>query len=58
MAGIAEYWLADLNAHVVWRYSGPEQGVYRAVEEFRRGQSLAPRLLPSCPIVVDALLTE
>ena len=57
-AGIAEYWLADLNATVVWRYSRPERGAYRVVEEYRRGQSLTPQLLPSCTIAVDVLLTE
>lgn len=57
-AGIPEYWLADLNANVVWRYSSPERGVYRVVDECRRGQSLAPQLLQSCAIAVDALLIE
>jgi Uma2 family endonuclease len=57
-AGVPEYWLADLNANVVWRYSSPERGVYRVVDECRRGQSLAPQLLPSCAITVDALLIE
>jgi len=57
-AGIPEYWLADLNANVVWCYSSPERGVYRSVEPHRRGHTLAPRLLPSCAIAVDVLLTE
>ena len=57
-AGIAEYWLADLNANVVWRYSSPERGAYQKVEEYRRGQSLAPLLLSSCVIAADVLLTE
>jgi Uma2 family endonuclease len=57
-AGIPEYWLADLNDTIVWRYSRPERGVYRAVHAHRRGQSLAPQLLPSCTIAVDALLIE
>lgn len=57
-AGIAEYWLADLNANVVWRYSSPEQGVYQNVEQHRRGESIAPLLLSSCVIAADVLLTE
>jgi Uma2 family endonuclease len=57
-AGIPEYWLADLNENVVWCYSSPEHGVYRSVEERRRGQTLAPQLLPACAIAVDVLLTE
>ena len=57
-AGIPEYWLADLNGNVVWCYSTPERGLYRSVEERRRGQTLAPQLLPACAIAVDVLLTE
>jgi Uma2 family endonuclease len=58
MAGIPEYWLADLNANVVWRYWSPERGAYQRVEEYRRGQSIAPLQLPACAIAVDVLLTE
>jgi len=57
-AGVPEYWVADLNANVLWRYSSPERGAYRVVEEHRRGEWLAPQLLPSCAIAVDALLIE
>jgi Uma2 family endonuclease len=57
-AGIQEYWLADLNANIVWRYSSPERGAYQSVEPCRRGESIAPRLLPTCVIAVDVLLTE
>jgi Uma2 family endonuclease len=57
-AEIPEYWLADLEANVVWRYTSPERGMYRDVEPLRRGHSIAPRLLPSCEIAVDALLPE
>jgi Uma2 family endonuclease len=56
-AGIPEYWLADLNTNIVWRHSRPERGVYRVVEEYRRGLSLAPQQLTSCAIAVDVLLT-
>ena len=55
---IPEYWLADLTANVVSRYSTPEGGAFRKVESYRRGASIAPALLPSCVIAVDALLTE
>jgi Uma2 family endonuclease len=57
-AGILEYWLADLNANVVWRYLSLERGAYRKVEPYRRGQTIAPHLLPSCVVAVDVLLTE
>jgi Uma2 family endonuclease len=57
-ADIAEYWLADLDANVVWRYSSPARGVYQKVDQYRRGESIAPLLLPGCVIAVDVLLTE
>ena len=57
-AGIPEYWLADLNANVVWRYSSPAGGAYRSVRPHHRGESIAPVLLPSCVIATDVLLTE
>ena len=57
-AGIPEYWLVDLNTSVLWRFSSPEEGQYRGVEQYRRGQSIAPMQLPACEIDVDALLIE
>jgi Uma2 family endonuclease len=57
-SGVPEYWLADLNTNIVWRYSLPERDAYSKVEQYRRGQSVAPRLLPTCVIDVDVLLTE
>jgi len=56
--GVPEYWLVDLNTNVVWRYLSPERGMYRSAEQYRRGQSFAPMLLPTCVIAVDVLLTE
>src|SRR5262245_23577589 len=44
-AGVHGYWLVDLNTNLVWRYSSPEGGAYRGVEQHRRGQSIAPVLL-------------
>jgi Uma2 family endonuclease len=58
VAGIPEYWLVDLNTNLVWRYSSPEHGAYQGVEQHRRGQSIAPLLLPACRIAVDELLTD
>ena len=57
-SGVAEYWLSDLNANVVWRYLSPAGGAYQVVEPCRRGQSIAPQQLPACVIAVDVLLTE
>ena len=56
--GIPEYWLADLRANLVSRYSAPNRGAYRKVERCKRGESIAPALLPACVIAVDALLIE
>jgi Uma2 family endonuclease len=56
MAGIGEYWLADLIANAVWRYSNPERGAYQRVEEYHRGESIAPIQLPTCVVPVDAFL--
>ena len=58
MSSIPEYWLADLNANVLWRYSSPDLGVYQRVEECRRGQSIAPQQLPTCIVPVDVFLIE
>jgi len=57
-ARIPEYWLADLNANVVWRFLAPERGRYQSVEAYRRGQSITPLQLPSCTITIDALLPD
>jgi len=57
-AGVPEYWLVDLNANVVSRYSLPNDGVFRNLEQHRPGESIAPGLLTSCVISVSALLPE
>jgi Uma2 family endonuclease len=57
-AGVAEYWLANLNENVLWSYSSPERGAYQGVEALRRGQAIAPKLLPVCVVPVDAFLIE
>ena len=57
-SGIPEYWLVDLNSNVVTRHQSPERGVYQSIERLRRGQRIAPTLLPTCTIAVDVLLTE
>ena len=56
--GIAEYWLADLNANVLSCHSAPGDGGYRRVEQLHRGQVVSPQLLPACAIAVDVLLAE
>lgn len=54
--GVTEYWVADLNAEVVFVYSGPQEKSYRIIRQFRRGELLAPVLLPTCRVPVDSLL--
>jgi Uma2 family endonuclease len=58
MSGIGEYWLADLAANVVWRYTSAEKSTYRRVEQHRRGESIAPLALPTCVVPVDVFLIE
>jgi Uma2 family endonuclease len=58
MSAIAEYWIADLNANILLKYSLPNPGGYQRIEECRRGQSIAPELLPACVVPVDAFLIE
>jgi Uma2 family endonuclease len=57
-AGIPEYWVIDLNTKLVWRDSSPERGEYQSVEQYSRGQSIAPLLLPTCVIAVDEVLAD
>ncbi|MGH9201774.1 MAG: Uma2 family endonuclease [Vicinamibacterales bacterium] len=54
--GVAEYWLADLNEHVLSCYSVPGRDAYADLRQYQRGQSVAPLLLPECVIAVDDLI--
>ena len=54
--GVREYWLADLNDEWLSCYSAPEGGVYLKIQQYHRGQSVAPQLLPDCLVVVNDLL--
>ena len=55
--GVREYWLADLNEDLLSCYAEPRDGAYRSLQQYRRGQSVAPQLLPECVIAVDVLLS-
>ena len=57
-SGVPEYWVADLHANLAWCYSAPHEGTYRNRQQFRRGQTIAPQMLPQCPVAVDQLLRE
>jgi Uma2 family endonuclease len=58
VAGVREYWLADLTKNLVTCYSSPADGAYRNVRRCHAGQSIAPELLPDCTIEVDVLLAQ
>jgi Uma2 family endonuclease len=55
-AGVPEYWLADLNSRQLACYSEPVDGSYRTLRHRSPGESVAPVLLPTCPIAVGDLL--
>lgn len=56
--GIVEYWLADLDENLLSCYSAPTDGAYLGLQQYHRGQSIAPLMLPECVIAVDVLLSE
>jgi Uma2 family endonuclease len=55
-AGIPEYWLVDVKDNLLSCYSAPENSLYRNLQKYQRGQSIAPQALPECVIAVDVLL--
>lgn len=55
-AGVPEYWLADLAAGVVTRFSAPSGGAYQQRHQHRPGEFIAPEALPLCRIPVESLL--
>jgi Uma2 family endonuclease len=56
IAGIREYWVADLQNARVLCYTAPEQEAYRVVRELRSGDPIAPQLLPELVLPVEVLL--
>jgi Uma2 family endonuclease len=56
--GVPEYWLADLKHNLLVRYSTPVGGAFTISDRLSRGDTVAPRLLPSCVVPVDAFLIE
>lgn len=55
-AGIAEYVIADLINHRFEVHAEPENGEYKNVRIFRRGETFTSRELPQLNLSVDALL--
>jgi Uma2 family endonuclease len=54
--GVVENWFVDIQNDCLFVYSDIREGSYQAVRQYRRGDSIAPQLLPDCVIAVDSLL--
>jgi Uma2 family endonuclease len=57
-AGVREYWLVDLGDNLLSCYSRPLRGTYQRVQNYRRGQVVAPELLPDHPLATDVWLGD
>jgi len=55
-AGIAEYWLVDLNHDLITVYTQPVNGYYRNSQRFGRGDSLSSAAIPGLTLTVDDML--
>ena len=53
-----EYWLADIKRGILFAYSDSNGIAYRLVRQFHHGHTLAPALLPDCPIRLDVFLPQ
>ena len=56
IAGVCEYWVADLKNNRLMVHTDPDKDIYRRVRELRGGDTAAPVRFPSCRIAVDSLL--
>ena len=54
--GVPEYWISNLQDDLLIVHLDPQGKTYRTVRQFRRGQTIAPHLLPDCPVLIDSLL--
>jgi Uma2 family endonuclease len=57
-AGVPEHWVADLTDNSLWVWSSPSNGSYRSARQRRRGESIAPQLLPDVLLSVDVSVTD
>ena len=55
-AGIADYWILDVQGEVLEVYRNPVNGKYDPKEVYRKGESVAPLAAPQSPLLVDDLL--
>ena len=56
IAGVSEYWVADLKNNRLLVHTNPAGDTYQTVLELHCGATIAPQLLPSCRIAVDLML--
>jgi Uma2 family endonuclease len=56
MAGIPEYWIADLKGERVEVYREPSPAGYRASRFYLRGEHLSPAFAPDLIVAVDPIL--
>jgi Uma2 family endonuclease len=54
--GVVEYWIVDIPNDCLFAYSDIHEGTYRTIRQLRRGDTIAPILLPECTIAIDSLL--
>ena len=54
--GVPEYWISDVQNDCLIVYSDIQNKTYRTIQQFERGNTVAPHLLPECRIPVAALL--
>jgi Uma2 family endonuclease len=55
-AGVAEYWIADLNSSQLLCYSDPAEGAYRTLRHRGRGEAVTPGQIPEYSIAIGDLL--
>jgi Uma2 family endonuclease len=55
-AGIAEYWVVDIEGRQVFAHRGPAKGAYADVVAYAESDEIAPVARPSSPIRVSEIL--
>lgn len=58
LAGIQDYWIANLAQDVLEVYREPVRGDYRTRLTFRRGERIVPLACPEVSVAVDDLLPK
>jgi Uma2 family endonuclease len=57
-SGVPEYWVVDVIGESLWRHTELRDGSYRSIRECRRGEGIAPELLPDVLIAVEDLIGD